>query len=389
MLGGNFRQFLVRKNARQRLTNVLIERTPAAAVIDEQETAGLQMDPQRLDFGIGELRFAVSRQIQEREIGNAVFLRIDRVKIEIDRDPGVERQMPQPLVATVGVGIPVSLMAQLCELKLLAGTVGNSLNFHRDRLHFPQLADGGDVTDDVDAEPQRIAGEQSQAVRMGVFIPAAAHVPRGEDDGGAAADVHPHQFRRALKVVLHSPLERAEVDRRVIVIRAEDRMIDLQQIERPIGEHLPDFIAERGGKFFASAAGVSQQRAAIEDVLLERFALFVGKFEDFVAANVQDGDFALLLRLIEGDDLVQAQRFPAVPQTELVTAMPHQIVDVAGIGVPVLRCAVFEFRDHEGRGGFGFRLAASERRHRERQRRESLGGRLSLRILARRRAARP
>ena len=170
----------------------------------------------------------------------------------------------------------------------------------------------------------------------------------------------------------------------VLVVGTEDRVIEFESVERAVGEHPHHLAHERTPELLAAAAGVSQQRAAVKNVLPQRDPLVGAEPEHLVAAYIKDGDLGLLVRLVVGHHLLDRQVTPAVPQAQLVAAVPHQVVDVAGIGVPVLGRTVLELGHHQGRSRLGLRFAATQRGHGQRQRRESLGGGVTLGVLTRR-----
>ena len=218
-----------------------------------------------------------------------------------------------------------------------------------------------------------------------MLVPTATHVPGRQDHGGPTADVHAQQLGRALEVVLHTVLECPVMHVGVLVVGTEDRVIELEVVERAVGEHPHHLAHERPPKLLAATAGVSQQRATVKNVLPQCDSLVGAEPEHLVAAYIKDGDLGLLVRLVVGHHLLDRQVTPAVPQAQFVAAVPHQVVDVAGIGVPVLGRAVLELGHHQRRSRLGLRFAATQRGHRQRQRRKSLGGSVTLRVLARRR----
>src|SRR5258708_7783861 len=99
---------------------------------------------------------------------------------------------------------------------------------------------------------------------MGVLVPAAAHVPGGEDDGRATAEVHAVDLRRADGVDLGLALVGAQVDGRVLVEGAEDGVVQLQPVEAAAWEQGLDLGAEGVGELAPAAAGVADDGAAVE-----------------------------------------------------------------------------------------------------------------------------
>src|SRR5262249_58710043 len=97
--------------------------------------------------------------------------------------------------------------------------------------------------------------------------------------------------------------------------------------------------------------------AAVEQVLRQRRPLSRGEGERLVAGEVERRYLALLLAVVQGDDLAQAHLLPAVPQADGAADVTHEVVHVAGVGVPVLRGAVLHLGDHQRRGWLGPPLA--------------------------------
>ena len=114
-------------------------------------------------------------------------------------------------------------------------------------------------------------------------------------------------------------------------------------------------VAEGGEELGATATGVAQEGAAVEDVLADRGALVGGERERLVAADVEDGDLRRLARLVERDQLVDVPGLLAVPEAQLVPAVAHQVVDVAGVFGVVDVAGVFAVGRGDLAGAAGWR----------------------------------
>src|SRR5258706_13524848 len=110
--------------------------------------------------------------------------------------------MAKELMNAIRVGVPIALMAELGKRETLARAFRHRLNFAGDGLHLAEFALGSDVTDKIDAEPNRVAGNHARPVLVRVLVPAAAKVVRRHDDGSAAANIHAEELWRALKLAL-------------------------------------------------------------------------------------------------------------------------------------------------------------------------------------------
>ena len=136
-------------------------------------------------------------------------------------------------------------------------------------------------------------------------------------------------------------------------------MVALERVEGPLREQSLDLGPEGIGELLTATAGVAEQGAAVEQVLRHRLALLGSQLEGLVAADVQARNLALFAGLVQGHQLVDVHLLPAVPEADGGADVAHQVIDVAGVGVPVLGGAIFELGDHQGRSRLGLGLATS------------------------------
>ena len=240
-----------------------IESHPAATGVGQQQPARLQIAPQHGGVLVRPGKLPVPGHVQQRIPGHPRVFQADVLAFELHFHRRVVADVLQKIMHRRRIGIPIAVVDQLREHQVVATGGGRLVIDLRAAQETPKLERAEDIRNQIRPKLPGLVDDNACAARMIVPVPTARHVARRKDHARATAEIDPFETGR-LDKRRSVPFLIGQIAQ--FVIGRVDRLLGQHLAQGAAGKYQLDFTPERLGEIVPAAAGVADDRPAVEHV---------------------------------------------------------------------------------------------------------------------------